>query len=130
MRRLQEPYYRKYITGPLQRFDDRNTGFSRGAVEGDKYTVMHENSVENVEKLIPGKTILDHAMWVAGRTVDYILRKNALARGGAPIYNKKFRLKNPDPSAMAIIIKEMARWFGADLVGIARLNPLWTRRPH
>lgn len=84
MKRLDEPYYTKYITGPLKRFDERDTGFSRAADEGDKYTLMHVNSVKNIEKLIPGETILDHAMWVAARTVDYILRKNALARNGAP----------------------------------------------
>lgn len=125
MKRLDEPYYKVYITGQLKRFDERDTGFSRGADEGDKYTHMHETSVENIEKLIPGKTILDHAMWVAARTTDYILRKNALAREGAPIYNKNYRLKNPDPSAMTKIIKDMARWIGADLAGVAKLNPLW-----
>ncbi len=125
MKRLDEPYYTKYITGPLKRFDERDTGFSRGADEGDKYTLMHRTSVDNIKKLIPGKTILDHAMWVAARTTDYILRKNALARKGAPIYNKEYRLKNPDPAAMTKVIKEMARWIGADLVGVAKLNPLW-----
>ncbi len=125
MKHLHEPYYTNYITGPLKRFDERDTGFSRGADEGDKYNHMHETSVENIERLIPGKTILDHAMWVAARTTDYVLRKNALAREGAPIYNKNYRLKNPDPSAMTKIIKDMARWIGADLVGVAKLNPLW-----
>ncbi|MBW1668605.1 MAG: reductive dehalogenase [Deltaproteobacteria bacterium] len=125
MRKVKEPTYKKYITGELVRFDERNTGFSRGAVEADKYTLMHKRSVENIAKQIPGKTILDHARWVSGRTVDYLLRKNALARETSPIYNKKYRLKDPDPQAMSRIIKEAALWIGADLVGIAKLNPLW-----
>ncbi len=125
MRLLPEPSYKKFITGELKRFDERDTGFSRGVVEGNKYTVMHENSVRNIEKLIPGKTILDHALWVAGRTVDYILRKKEMAREGAPIYNRGYRLENPDPSAMTKIIKEVALWLGADLVGVTKLNPLW-----
>lgn len=110
MKRVDEPTYKKYITGTLRRFDERNTGLSRDAAEGDKYTVMHENSVENVRNAIPGKTILEHAMWVSGRTVDYLLRRNTLAREGSPIYNKKYRLKDPDPPAMTRIVKEMARW--------------------
>ncbi len=125
MRRVKEPTYTKFITGELKRFDERNTGFSRGALEGDKYTVMHERSISNIEKLIPGKTILDHATWVSGRTADYVLRKSKLARETPPIYNHKFRLKNPDPTAMTRVIKQAARWIGADRVGVAKLNPLW-----
>ncbi|MBW2030594.1 MAG: reductive dehalogenase [Deltaproteobacteria bacterium] len=125
MRYVTEPTYKRYITRGLKRFDERNTGFSRGAVEGDKYTLMHERSIANIERLVPGKTILEHATWVAGRTTDYVLRKSKLAREAAPIYNDRYRLKSPDPAAMTRIIKSVARWIGADLVGIARLNPLW-----
>lgn len=125
MKILAEPSYKRFIRSELRRFDERNTGFSRGVVEGDKYTLMHENSVRNIEKLIPGKTIIDHASWVAGRTVDYILRKKVLAREGGPIYNTRYRLEDPDPHAMTRIIKGVALWLGADLVGIAKLNRLW-----
>ena len=100
MKYVQEPTYKKYITGKLERFDERNTGFSRGATSGDKYTAMHDKSVANIEKQVTGKTILEHAMWVSGRTVDYILRKNRMARETAPIYNSQYRLENPDPVEM------------------------------
>ena len=123
MKYASEPTYAKYITGDLKRFDERNTGFSRGAAEGDLYTLMHEKSVRNMERMAPGKTVFDHARWVSGRTVDYILRQNALAREGAPIYNAKLKLKNTDPVKLSQIIKETALWLGADLVGVAELNP-------
>ncbi len=45
---VDKPTYTRHITGEHKRFDDRNTGFSRGAVEGDKYTLMHDNSVINI----------------------------------------------------------------------------------
>ena len=125
MKIVDKPTYTKHNTGELKRFDDRNTGFSRGAVEGDKYTLMHDNSVVNIEKQTAGKTILDHATWVAGRTVDYVVRRNLLGREISPIYNKKYRLAHPDPLKMTEIIKETARWIGADMVGVAQLNPLW-----
>lgn len=125
MRRVEQPTYSRFITGELKRFDERNTGFSRGAIEGDKYTGMHDRSIANIEKGMLGKTILDHATWVAGRTADYVLRKSKLARETPPTYNHRFRLKNPDPSAMTGVIKQAARWIGADLVGIAKLNPVW-----
>lgn len=71
---VREPTYKKYITSPLERFDERNNAFSLGANEGDKYTRMREKSIENIERGISGKSILEHAMWVAARTVDYVLR--------------------------------------------------------
>lgn len=122
---VKEPTYKKFITGSLKRFNECNDAFSLGAVEGDKYTQMHEKSIKNIERKIPGKSILEHAMWVAGRTVDYVLRAEKLARSEGPIYNKNFRLKYPDSGAMTKIIKEMAKWLGADLVGITKLNSLW-----
>jgi len=126
MKYLKEPTYTKYITGKIQRFNEDNNAFSRGAAgDRDKYSDMHEKSVENIEKMIPGKTILEHAHWVAGRTVDYQLRKSTVARDDGPIYNHKYRLKNPEPEALSAIIKDLARWLGADLVGIARLDRRW-----
>jgi hypothetical protein len=61
MRTVNEPTYTQFITGELKRFDDRNTAFSRGAVEGEKYTRMHDQSIANLVRAVPGKTTLDHA---------------------------------------------------------------------
>jgi len=125
VRYVEEPTYKRLITGELERFDDRNTAFSRGAVEGNKYTAMHDQCLSNVEKTSPGKTLLDHATWVAGATVDYVVRRKLLGRETKPIYNTEYRLKKPDPVALTEIIKEKALWIGADMVGVAELNPLW-----
>ncbi len=125
MRLVDEPTYQRFITGELRRFDDRNTAFSRGAVDGQKYTRMHDQSLANLAKAVPGKTILDHATWVAGRTGDYTIRRAALGREHQPYYNRTYRLRDPNPAAMSRIVKQTAAWIGADRVGIARLNPLW-----
>jgi len=124
---IKEPTYKKYIVSPLERFDERRTGFSRGMVDpsGSKYDRMHEQSVENIRKKIRGKSILDHGLWASARTVDYVLRKSQIAREGAPLFNQQFKVEPPDPKAMAGTIKQVARWLGADLVGIAELNRLW-----
>jgi reductive dehalogenase len=86
---------------------------------------MHERSIKYAKHQTPGKTLVDHATWVAGRTVDYVVRKNLLGRETAPTYNKQLRLKDPEPVLMTDAIKKTARWIGADLVGIAELNPAW-----
>ena len=125
MKYAEEPTYKKFITGELKRFDDRNTGFSRGHVEGNKYTNMHNQCIENLKNGKPGQTILDHATWVAGATVDYVVRGNLLGRETQPIYNTEYKLKDPDSVALTKIVKEKANWIGADMVGVAKLNPSW-----
>jgi len=125
MRYVEEPTYKPFITSALKPFDDRNTAFSRGAAEGNKYTKMHQNCIKNLKSIKPGKTIFDHATWVAGATVDYVVRANLLGRETKPIYNNEYRLKNPDPEELTRIIKEKARWIGADDVGITKINPAY-----
>ncbi len=127
MKFVNEPTYKRYITGSIERFDDRLTGFSRGRVdpEGSKYDKMHEKSVDNIRKKIRGKTILDHGLWVGGRTVEYVMRRTQYGREGAPQFNKEYRIEDRSPHEMSQIIKRVARWLGADLVGIAALNRAW-----
>ncbi len=50
MRYVKEPTYTQFITGNIPRFDDRNTAFSKGQREGNKYTSMHNQCVENLKK--------------------------------------------------------------------------------
>jgi epoxyqueuosine reductase len=127
VRRIKEPTYKKYIISPLRRFDERNTGFSRAMVDpsGSKYDRMHDRSVENIKKKIRGKSVLDHGLWASARTVDYVLRKSQLAREGAPLFNHQYKAEHLGPEAAARAIKQVARWLGADLVGIAGLNRTW-----
>lgn len=125
MKYVKEPSYKKYIQKELKPFDDRNTAFSRGAVEGNKYSTMHENCIKNLKSVKKNKSIIDHATWVAGATVDYVVRRNLLGRETKPIYNDAYQLKNTNPKALTKIIKDRARWLGADDVGMAAINPAW-----
>ena len=97
MRLVDEPTYKRFITGELQRFDDRNTAFSRGAVDGQKYTRMHDQSLENLKKCVPGKTILDHATWVAGRTGDYTHPPHRIRPRAQAVLQPHYRLKTRTP---------------------------------
>jgi len=129
MKVIHEPTYKKYVTGSMTQFDDRNTGFSRGMVETEsgegKYDLMHRRSVENIQKKVRGRSIEDHALWVAGRTVDYTMRRNHMARDKDPVFNREYRMEGRSPADLSRMIKRAARWLGADLVGIAKVNPLW-----
>jgi epoxyqueuosine reductase len=127
MRVVREPTYKKYITGRIERFDDRQTGFSRGRTDpaGSKYDKMHEKSVENIRKKIRGKTILDHGLWVSGRTVEYVMRRTQYGREGAVQFNREYKMGDVTLEGSTRIIKRVARWLGADLVGVAPLNRSW-----
>ena len=125
MKRVDEPTYARHVTGSIERFDDRLTAFSRGRIEGAKYDRMHEKSVENIRKGIRGKTVFDHGLWVAGRTVDYVMRRNQYGRETGVQFNREFKPQGSSPAESTAIIKRVARWLGADLVGIARLNRSW-----
>jgi reductive dehalogenase len=127
MRIVKEPTYKKYIIGTMERFDDRRTGFSRGRTDpaGSKYDKMHERSVQNINKKIRGKTILDHGLWVSGRTVEYVMRRTQYGREGAAQFNREYKVENLRPKEITRIIKRVAQWLGADLVGIAQLNRSW-----
>ncbi|HME46383.1 MAG TPA: reductive dehalogenase [Syntrophorhabdales bacterium] len=127
MKRVNEPTYAKHVRGTFKQFDDRLTGFSRGRVDpaGSKYDKMHQRSVENIRKDIKGKTVLDHGLWVAGRTVDYVMRRNQYGREALAQFNREFKAQDRSPKEMTRIVKRVARWLGADLVGVARLNRSW-----
>ncbi len=103
MKFAKEPTYKQYITGEVPRFDDRNTAFSRGHVEGNKYTAMHNKCITNFVKNKAGKSIIDHATFAAGPTVDYVVRKNLLGREMLPVYNKDYNLKSTDPELQLLV---------------------------
>ena len=111
----------------MERFDDRLTGFSRGRIDpaGSKYDRMHEKSVENIKKKVRGKAILDHGLWVSGRTVEYVMRRTQYGRESQAQFNREYKMEKSTPLEMTRTIKRVARWLGADLVGVARLNRSW-----
>jgi len=126
MKIVKEPTYKKDIVDSLGRFDERQNGFSRGRVDPSrsKYDRMHDRSVENIHRKVPGKTVLDHALWVSARTVDYVLRQTQMAREGTALFNQNLKLESCNPGEMSRIIKRVARWLGADRVGIAEVLTL------
>ncbi|HUL29386.1 MAG TPA: hypothetical protein VLZ03_02940, partial [Thermodesulfobacteriota bacterium] len=127
MKIVDEPTYKRYVRGPMKRFDDRLTGFSRARLDpaGSKFEKMRQKSVENITKEIRGKTIRDHGLWVSGRTVESVLRRTQYGRESQAQFNREYKIEKITPEEMTRTIKQVARWLGADLVGVARLNRSW-----
>lgn len=131
MSKVKEPTYKRFITGPLLRFNDRNGGFSRlqrdevPKEEGQQAPgsvmdkLVHKDSSVKERK---GYEQKDYALAWAGRTVDYVIRRNLYSRDSAIA---ETAVDVSDRAAITRQVKSAARWFGADLVGICEVNPSW-----
>jgi epoxyqueuosine reductase len=138
-RRIEEPTYKRFVTGPIKRFDESNHAYSRGDTrEIPGHHEISDTVLTKRQKNIPGYTQEDYALFYASRTINYIGRRVTLARevpekveighkprdaSGKEI--KPEKLPVLDPAEMSSKIKKVAKWFGADLVGVAKLNMDW-----
>jgi len=128
-RKMHEPTYKRFITGPIRRFDERNNGFSRsdrGEIQSLSKALEHGLTTKSV-KNVPGHTREDYALNLAARTIDTIIRKMAYSRESL---SRRWEIPGDgmlanDASEMTEKVKRVARWFGASLVGICEVNPLW-----
>lgn len=127
MEKVRDPTYKRFITGPLHRFDDRNGAFSRlqrGEVRQSEKDICtdklyHRDAQRGRRK---GYEQEDYARAWAGRTIDTIIRANLYTRD-LEVFQTP--IDTPDKGAVTQHVKSAARWFGADLVGIAEVNLSW-----
>jgi len=81
-RKMHEPTYKRFITGPIRPFDERNNGFSRsdrGEIQSLSKALEHGLTTKSVNN-VPGHTREDYALNLAARTIDTIIRKMAYSR--------------------------------------------------
>lgn len=133
-KRVSEPTYKKFIVGELKRFNESNHVYSRvdrGEVipqelipeDGSSKSAVHRIfTYDHGRKEKPGYSQADYALRWAGRTIDYAARRHLHGRETEP---RPDRMKIDDVQAITRTIKKTARWFGADMVGIAPLDRLW-----
>lgn len=135
MKYVDKPTYERFITGTLQRFDDRNGGFSRWERQSNAKEEESKNGQESsqtaTDEIIKGDSSgkqkkgyapTDYAMIWAARKMDYLVRENLYSRDidiaevGADVSDKQFITRK---------VKEAAGYFGAELVGICEVNHNW-----
>jgi reductive dehalogenase len=133
--KVKKATYEMFITGPVPRFDDRNGGFSklqRGEIaapdnlektgEGAGTVIERALTRDTTKEEMEGYRQEDYALKQAGRTVDVYVRKHLFSRDSDVDENK---VDTSDRAATTRKIKRVARWFGADQVGICEINPAW-----
>ncbi len=112
------------MSDDLKRFDRKNSAFARS--QSDPASVAYGKCGPTEEEVIasgkPGSGRADFALRVGARTADVILRK--AWRGDQPAPTGE-PYQPEDWSAFTQELKQAAGLYGASLVGVTRVNPLW-----
>ena len=127
------PEYAPYTVDPAihRRFDERNTVFMRRYWDREASFFEKEYRSEAAERMRrgdPGYSHLEFARLLASWTVhDCFAGAFSWRRLGRadPALMSMGQYEVTDPARMSAEIKRVARSFGADLVGICRVNPQW-----
>jgi ferredoxin len=136
-RQVEEPTYKRYLNGEIARFDQKNIVFSR--MIWDKEYIAKAGSQpqrtwrESAEELAQGRALRTGSIWVddnVGSLAPQYRGFSGHVRGFGGLYDwddPAAPQKSPigTPEEMSARVKEAARFYGADLVGITEINPLW-----
>jgi len=131
MSKLKDPTYKRFITGPLERFDPRNTASPTSyipreeavAPKANKDVPVHKDYGWSLTKIgRKGYEQKDYAFLWGARTITNLVSKH--------LYSLDFEVAKTkvdvfDKVAMTRQVKYVARWLGADIVGVCELNPSW-----
>ena len=136
IRQVDRPTYEQFIVQPLERFDERNTVFSRTDLDAEYQTRRNAAPLKNIinpAEALEGQALLAGGIYVdnkAGTLHEKYYGYFAHVRGAGGLYdwdepvNTK-RYPVDDPAAMSTRVKEVARIYGADLVGITSIDQRW-----
>ncbi len=123
------------IPVPLEEMTERDKEYHLSKT-GKRGYVGVQNSklrLHNMKNKVPGYRGEDYALAEAAWTVNLLMEKVAyrqrrlrmnddLTRSGDEWYRNEY---TPDPKELTGQVKRASKFFGADLVGIALVNPLW-----
>lgn len=136
IQQVDTPTYAQFIVQPLERFDERNTVFSRTDLDAEYQARRNAAPLKNIvypAETQEGQALMAGAIYVdnkAGTLHEKYYGYFAHVRGAGGLYDWDEPV-NPtqypvsDPALMSARVKEVARIYGADLVGIARLDQRW-----
>ncbi|MDD5468817.1 MAG: reductive dehalogenase, partial [Anaerolineales bacterium] len=144
IQRVDQPTYSEFLVGKVKRFDEKNTAFSR-AVWDEAYQVKVKAAVEKYaaaaakntkqqqwdalegQALVAGAIYVDDSVGVLhpgyGGYMGHMKEVGGLYGWEDPLNETRFPVA--DPAWMSARIKQVARLYGASLVGITKVNPLW-----
>ena len=135
-KRVDQPTYSEYLVGNVERFDEKNTVFSRVGWDTNYQIKVQEATAKAPSddwNTFEGRALVAGAIYVddtAGSFHGYYSGYFGHIRNYGGLYNwddpvNSIQYPVPDPVWMSERIKEVARFYGANLVGICKVNPNW-----
>jgi reductive dehalogenase len=141
-----EEWEKKYVAADVRRFDQKCTMFNRPGWEPETNGLIDDWSLNGPPRNQAGFTIEDRAL-LSGASAGTVLAlfnvdkpnpkegAQALMKNLGPVFEKgsPFMHLPPEgtkadggnPQRMTDKIKKAAKWFGADMVGICKLDARW-----
>lgn len=136
IRRVPEPTYTDYLGDDVERFDERNTVFSRTLWDEEYKQQVAEATAKappDDMQALEGRALVAGAIYVddtAGTLhpnyygyMGHVNDAGGLYGWDNPVNSEQFPVS--DPTWMSDRIKDVARFYGADLVGICELDERW-----
>jgi len=119
IKEVDEPHYEEMIVEDLERFEQNNIAFAREAWDEEFKERIEDVEGPDLEKLeIAEYEAADSAGWFSHRKVG-----DELYDWRDGVSDEKIEVE--DRSKMTEKVKEAAKFFGADIVGVTKLDPRW-----
>lgn len=136
IQRIERPTYSEFLVGPVERFDERNTVFSRTAWDEPYIALVKAATAkapQDDREAIEGRALIAGAIYAddtAGSLhpnyygyFGHVREHGGLYGWDDPVNTSQFPV--PDAAWMSERIKQVARLYGANLVGICQVDPRW-----
>lgn len=136
IQRVDDPTYKKFLVGKVERFDEKNTVFSRTMWDEAYLAQVKEASAKAKPgdwTTFEGSAVVAGAIYVDntagslhpnyGGYMGHIGGDAGLYGWDDPVNTTRFPVD--DPQWMSDRVKQVARLYGANLVGITKVNPNW-----
>lgn len=136
-RKVSKPTYAQFLVGPVERFDQKNTVFSR-TVWDEEYKkllsqVTPRQRRESKSEVLEGSALRAGSIYVDktagslhpnyGGYTGHMRGAGGLYGWDDPVNPEKYPVM--DPVEMSQRVKQVAKFYGADLVGICELDQRW-----
>ena len=129
MRKISlEDWEKKYIISSVAKFDQKNTMFNRPKWDLETINLLEDWSIiTNSPKDKPGHSIESVALRLGS------IAGTQITKAISNVYNlnenhrltDRERIDISDTEVLTRMVKKAARWFGADLVGICKVDNRW-----
>lgn len=136
IRKVEEPTYSPYLNEDLKRFDQKYTIFNRARWDEEYIAQVQEYRAKAPKgdwDWFEGQALVAGAIYVdstAGSLHPGYYGYDGHIKGVGGLYDwddpvNKEKFPVPDPAWMSARVKEVAKFYGASLVGITRVDPRW-----